>query len=76
MGHGLYDSMHTPWVMDRTVVQKPHGPWIVQPYPGYRFSMGHGLYGATKGIDSPWVMECTTQPKVLIPHGSWTVQCN
>ena len=55
MGHGSCNSMHTPWVMDRTMAQLvcmlpwvmgrttvyiPHGPWIVQ---WYIYPMTHGV---------------------------------
>ena len=33
--------------------------------------MGHGLYNGGVGMQSPWVMGCTTVP---VPHGSWIVQ--
>jgi len=53
MHHGSYDSMQTPWVMDRTIVLMPmghgsydsiciHGSWIVRQY------------------QDPWVMGRTT----------------
>ena len=35
--------------------------------------MGHGLYGALKSIDFPWVMDRTAHLGVLISHGTWTV---
>ena len=46
MSHELYDgsgNMDNPWVMDRTAVCGPHGPWTVQWYTD---PMGNGLYSS------------------------------
>jgi hypothetical protein len=76
MPRGLYGGMQTPCLMSRTTiprVQALHGSWTVQQYA---YPMHHGLYGATKGIDFPWVMDCTVQLNVFIPHAPWGVQSN
>jgi hypothetical protein len=71
IGHGLYNTTNSPWVMGCTTpvgVQTLHVSWVVQRY---KVSMGHGLYNTTK---SPWVMDCTILLGVQILHGSWVVQ--
>ena len=80
MGHGSYNSIHTPWPMGRAMVHPLHGSWIVQ---WYAYPMGHGPYngsasmhapmghGSYNSIHTPWPMDRAT---VHIPHGSWIVQ--
>jgi hypothetical protein len=69
MGHGLYNTINSPWVMGCTTVLISHGSWVVQ---GYRFSMGHGLYNT---INFPWVMGCT-RAWVVQEHGLYRGVCS
>ena len=52
-GHGLHNSIATPWGMGCATVLLPHATWVAQQYG---ILMGHGLY---KGIDFPCSMDCT-----------------
>ena len=36
--------------------------------------MGHGPYGALESIGFPWDMDHMAHSRVLISHGSWTIQ--
>ena len=57
MGHGLYNGMNAPWVIDCTTVYTPHGSWTVQQCI---YLMGHGPYNNSVGMGTPWVMDRTT----------------
>ena len=56
MNHGLYDSIPTPCIMDRTTIYPPHGPWAVRCLKEDTYPMDHGLYATSTGIHTPWIM--------------------
>ena len=68
MGHGSYNSVHTPWPMDRAMVHIPHDPWLVQQYA---YPMTHE---SCNSMHTPWVMDRTVVELGWASHGSWTVQ--
>ena len=63
MGHRLYNSISTSWVIDCIAAWKPHGPWVVWQH-GY--SMGHEPYKGSGRLYAPWVMD-----HMVISYLSW-----